>query len=56
MSNSHFMCEICKNVDKKIIFYSALPNLIQHNTLYHYCCPYKECKDLKRKLERIDNI
>ena len=46
MSNSHFMCEICKNVDKKIIFYSALPNLIQHNTLYHYCCPYKECKDI----------
>lgn len=46
MSNSHFMCEICKNIDKKIIFYSALPNLIQHNTLYHYCCPYKECKDI----------
>ena len=46
MSNSHFMCEICKNYDKKIIFYSALPNLLQHNKLYHYCCPFKECKDV----------
>ena len=46
MSNSHFMCEICKSVDKKIIFYSALPNLLQHKKLYHYCCPYKECKDI----------
>jgi hypothetical protein len=45
MNTSHFMCEICKTMDKKIIFYSALPNLIQHNKLYHYCCPYKECKD-----------
>ena len=46
MSNSHFMCEICKNIDKKIIFYSALPNLIKHNEYYHYCCPFKECKDI----------
>ena len=46
MSNSHFMCEICKNFDKKIIFYSALPNLLQHNKLYHYCCPFGECKDV----------
>ena len=46
MSNSYFMCEICKNYDKKIIFYSALPNLLQHNKLYHYCCPFKECKDV----------
>ena len=46
MSNSHFMCEICKSCDKKIIFYSALPNLLQHNKLYHYCCPFKECKDV----------
>ena len=46
MSSSHFMCEICKNIDKRIIFYSALPNLIQHNKLYHYCCPFKECKDI----------
>ena len=46
MSNSHFMCEICKSMDKTIIFYSALPNLIQHNKLYHYCCPFKECQDV----------
>ena len=46
MSQSHFLCEICKNIDKKIIFYSALPNLVQHNKLFHYCCPYKECKDV----------
>ena len=46
MSSSYFMCEICKKIDKKIIFYSALPNLIQHNKLYHYCCPFKECKEI----------
>ena len=46
MSNSHFMCDICKSTDKKILFYSALPNLIEHNTLYHYCCPFKECKEV----------
>ena len=63
MSKSHFMCDICKNIDKKIIFYSALPNLIQHNTLYHYCCPYKECKDVlyisfptkKQLIEHFEN-
>ena len=46
MSNSHFMCDICKTTDKKILFYSALPNLIEHNTLYHYCCPFKDCKEV----------
>ena len=46
MSNSHFMCDICKATDKKILFYSALPNLIEHNTLYHYCCPFKDCKEV----------
>ena len=63
MSKSHFMCDICKSIDKKIIFYSALPNLIQHNTLYHYCCPYKECKDVlyiafpskKQLIEHFEN-
>ena len=46
MSSSHFLCDICKSMDKKILFYSALPNLIEHNKLYHYCCPFKECKDV----------
>ena len=45
MSQLHFLCEICKNKEKKIIFYSNLPNLIQHNKIKHYCCPYKECVD-----------
>jgi hypothetical protein len=45
MSQLHFLCEICKNKEKKIIFYSNLPNLIQHNKINHYCCPYKECID-----------
>jgi hypothetical protein len=45
MSSSHFLCEICKT-NKKILFYSALPNLIQHNNLYHYCCPFKDCKEV----------
>ena len=31
MSSSHFLCDICKATDKKILFYSALPNLIEHN-------------------------
>ena len=43
MTQLHFLCEICKNKGKKIIFYSVLPNLIQHNKIKHYCCPYKEC-------------
>ena len=43
MSQLHFLCEICKNKEKKIIFYSVLPNLVQHNKIKHYCCPYKEC-------------
>ena len=46
MSKTHFMCDICKNIDKKTIFYSALPNFIEHNRFYHYCCPFKECKDV----------
>ena len=46
MNTSHFMCEICKSMNKTILFYSALPNLIQHNKLYHYCCPFKDCKDV----------
>ena len=46
MNTSHFLCEICKKMSKTILFYSALPNLIQHNKLYHYCCPFKECKDV----------
>ena len=46
MNNSHFLCDICKVMNKSILFYSALPNLIQHNKLYHYCCPFKDCKDV----------
>ena len=46
MTSSHFMCEICKSMNKTIIFYSALPNIIEHNKLYHYCCPFKDCKDV----------
>ena len=46
MSSSHFLCDICKSTDKKNLFYSALPNLIEHNKLYHYCCPFKECKEV----------
>ena len=43
MSETYFMCEICKNIDKKL-FYSDTSNLVQHNILEHYCCPYEECK------------
>ena len=43
MSQLHFLCEICKKQEKKIIFYSVLPNIVQHNKIKHYCCPYKEC-------------
>ena len=46
MNNSHFICDICKALNKQVIFYSALPNLIQHNKLYHYCCPFKDCRDV----------
>ena len=46
MNSSHFLCEICKKMNKTSLFYSALPNLIQHNKLYHYCCPFKECKEV----------
>ena len=63
MSNSYFMCEICNNADRKIIFYSALPNFLLHNKLYHYCCPFKECKDVlyisfpskKQLIEHFEN-
>ena len=46
MNSSHFLCEICQKMSKTILFYSALPNLIEHNKIYHYCCPFKECKDV----------
>lgn len=40
----HFICEICRK-GKQIICYSALPNLIDHYKIKHYCCPYKICVD-----------
>ena len=45
MSGLYFVCEICKKKEKQILFYSNLPNLIQHNKNKHYSCPYKECVD-----------
>ena len=46
MTEKHFQCEICKKIDKKILFYSRFEILLQHNKFFHYRCPFKECTDI----------
>ena len=45
MNDLHFICQLCRENKKNIIFYKEIAQLLEHYKAKHFLCPYQECLD-----------